>query len=228
MGKKAPDITSQSGFTLIELLIASGVFSVILLLCAFALLRIGQVYYKGVTQSRTQEVARSIMDDIAQSIQLGGGTVQASSSPEPSVGSGTTENFCVGTKNYNYITGFQLSDNPASTPSQPQSHHVLVVDSNAPSCPIGPNLSVASLGAGLPSPSTQRELLTPGMQLTNLVVKHDADPNKPLWQISVTVVNGDNSMLSTTDPHNPRCESNLLGVQFCAVSSLTTVVEKRI
>lgn len=218
-------LKASEGFTLIELLIASAVFSVILLLCAFALLQIGKIYYKGVAQSRTQEVARSIMDDVSQSIQFGGGSV-AQTSPEPAFGTNgpsATQNFCVGTKNYNFVLWHQLSDNPSSTQ---QSKHVIVLDPNAPACPTGKNISDVT-ASGLSLTGSQRELMSPGMQLTDLKVQL-VDPFKQLWQIRIKVVSGDADLFDWSDQHNPVCKSGLLGTQFCAVSGLTTVVQKRL
>jgi prepilin-type N-terminal cleavage/methylation domain-containing protein len=41
--------SNRSGFTIIELMIATAVFSVVLLLCATALVTIGNMYRRGIT-----------------------------------------------------------------------------------------------------------------------------------------------------------------------------------
>lgn len=65
----------QSGFTIVELMIATTVFSVILLIMSAGLIYIGKVYYRTVAQNKTQEATRSIIDQVAQSIQFSGGSI---------------------------------------------------------------------------------------------------------------------------------------------------------
>ena len=60
----------QNGFTIIELLIATTVFSLILLISVAGILQISRMYYRGVTQSRTQETARSIIDEVGEAIRF--------------------------------------------------------------------------------------------------------------------------------------------------------------
>lgn len=85
----------QSGFTIVELMIATAVFATVLLVCASGLLEIGRVYYKGVAIGRTQETARLIMDDVADSLRFQYGTVDLT-------GGAPTGYFCIGTKKYTY------------------------------------------------------------------------------------------------------------------------------
>src|SRR3990172_9120101 len=60
------------GFTIVELMIATTIFSVILLIVTFGMLQIGRTYYKGITLTKTQNAARSIIDTISQDIQFSG------------------------------------------------------------------------------------------------------------------------------------------------------------
>ncbi len=194
--------TYQTGFTLVELLIASAVFSVVLLLCASALLQIGRVYYKGITSAQTQEVARSVMDEISRTIQFNGGPISVPAA-------GPNYRICVGDKVYTFLVDRQLSDNP-TLPDQVS--NVLVVNSGA-SCP----------NDGSPPPAGFRELLAPNMRLSKLIVTQVGSTN--LYNINIRVVYGDSDILN---PSRDGCGPGRFGTQYCAASELSTVVEKRV
>ncbi len=82
------------GFTIIELMIATAVFSVILLLCATALITVGKMYRRGITSSAAQEVARQIMSQVQNDIQYSSGRFHALSNITD------YEGFCVGNNRY--------------------------------------------------------------------------------------------------------------------------------
>lgn len=189
----------QSGFTIIELMIATTVFSVILLICSYAMLQIGRTYYKGITQSRTQNVARAVLDDISQSIQFSGGTVTPPTSPMP-----TTGVFCVDNKVYYYKLNNPVGQNP------PPNDYALKLNKEA--CPGGV--------------VNGKELLGPNMRLDALQVT-ESPSGSGLWSVKVRIVYGDDAVLSGS-PGSYQCKENRAGGQFCAVSELATVVQKRI
>jgi prepilin-type N-terminal cleavage/methylation domain-containing protein len=60
----------SSGFTILELMIASAVFAVVLLVVAIGAISLTNSYYKGITSSDVQSVARAIMSEVSQSIQF--------------------------------------------------------------------------------------------------------------------------------------------------------------
>jgi prepilin-type N-terminal cleavage/methylation domain-containing protein len=62
--------SQQKGFTIIELMISTVIFSLVLLAASAAIIQIGKKYSRGITYTRTQEVARSTVDEIAQSLQF--------------------------------------------------------------------------------------------------------------------------------------------------------------
>lgn len=84
---------NQKGFTIIELIIATTVFSVVLLLCTFGLMQIGNVYYRGITSTRTQNVTRNIIDMVSQDIELSDNGIIATNPSVPSY-------FCAGHHRY--------------------------------------------------------------------------------------------------------------------------------
>ena len=67
---------TAEGFTIIELMIATSIFSMILLLCTVAMLQIGRTFYKGVTVTNTNEVARAVITDISSSITYSSAGIQ--------------------------------------------------------------------------------------------------------------------------------------------------------
>jgi type II secretory pathway pseudopilin PulG len=220
--KKSLIRSSSSGFTIVELLIATLVFSVVLVLITFGVIRFNQAYYKGVTQSDTQNVARAVMDNIAQSIQFSGDTV---TSPIGTVGSGKSVGFCVGDQRYSYLLGWQLVDGSASV-SKHQTNHALSVDS--PGNCSGMNAqNMQSAGVN------GTELLSPHMRVAKLSVTSVAGSND-LYKVDVRVVYGDDDLLESPSGIKPAATAPdaqcgvQSGSQFCAVSELSTVVQKRI
>jgi len=192
---------NSGGFTIIELMIATTVFSVILLLCATALVQIGRVYYKGVLSGKTQNTARSIMDEIASNIKYSGGEI-------PTLGPNV---LCVGNLRYSFWIDQQLND----------TNHALIADRPAvcktdtpfpPADTCDPTLSC-------------RELLSPRMRLSKFnIIPPPA--GSTLYGIDIGIVSGETDLL---DPTHKRCNVALnAGGQFCAVSELTTYVQKRL
>lgn len=197
----------QKGFTIIELLIATLVFSSVLLLITFGIIQITRTYYKGVTSTKTQQTARAVIDEISQSIQFAGGTVTPSPAPAPS----SSQVFCLNTKRYSYILGRKLTDG---------SNHVLVADTP----PCTSSSTAQDMNSASLTPDS-RELLAPNMRLSKLDVI-EVDPN--LWQITVKVVYGEDDLLNDPAQPNANCKNISVGGQFCAVSELSTVVQKRL
>lgn len=223
---------SADGFTIIELLIATTVFSIVLLICTTGLLQIGRLYYKGITSSRTQEVARNIMDEITRAIQFNGGRVitRSGGGSDP-----TTDPYyiCVGDQRYTFVLGYQLRD--TNDPLNYELRNVLVADHNT-ACSSGQDLTTVNPAAG------SKELLSSRMRLAQFVICDPRDttnpatpalpgcsnhppPNSNLYSVRIRVVSGDLDVLNA-----PRdgCSDSRAGTQFCAASELNTTVLKRI
>jgi len=220
--RKLKRVTSQKGFTLVELMIATMVFSLVLLMVTFAILQITRVYFKGVTESNTQNTARSIMDTVAQSIQFGGGEVQVTLPGDSTPSSPLA--LCVGNQRFSYARGGQLADTPDS--GLHQGYHALVQDTQAGCSQHGAQV--------LNTPTvTGRELLSPHMRLSKFRVE---SLGNNLYRVTVRVAYGDDDLLyNPSNPNSPTgdqaadamCKSTA-GTQFCAVSELSTVVVKRV
>jgi prepilin-type N-terminal cleavage/methylation domain-containing protein len=205
----------QAGFTIIELLIATAVFSMVIILISVGVLSFTKAYYKGVNQSNTQNAARLIIEDIAQSIQFSGGEVQPVLG---TVGSGDSTGFCVGSSRYSYVLGKQLSDDvPLATG---QTKHALVVDKGA-SCAGGNAQDVEG------SSVAGTELLTPRMRLSKLTIEPVAGTTD-VFKITIRIVYGDDDLITNPTADNAFCSVGISGGQYCAQAELSTVVKKRI
>lgn len=225
---------SETGFTIIELMIATAVLSIILVMLTVIMISIGNLYYKGLNQSRIQDSTRTIADDIGQHLKLGDSLI-----PAPSVGSEGA--YCVGSTRYTYVMYKQISDNPAPS----QTRHVLWRDTNPTpgSCPT----ALLNMAANPPS-SGGTELITPNSRLTDFSIS-SASP----YTIVVGEAYGDDDLIcdvgypgdctntlltahmaqiiaGTIAPSGTgaiHCKGNI-GDQFCATSNLTTTVVQRL
>ncbi len=211
--------TSDKGFTVVELLIATTVFSIVLLLVSTAMVQIANVYYKGVTETGTQNIARGVIDAIAQGVQFNGGIVTQTPASAPSPGTSTA--FCIGETQYAYQLGWELTDtSPQAT--QNQAYHVLA-QSHVPNC-----AAAGGVAAGyLDQPTVNGvELMNQHMRLAKLSLQQIGTTN--LYRIDVRVVYGDNDVLTNPTAANAACAGISAGSQYCAVSELSTIVSKRV
>ena len=209
-------VNEAAGFTIIELMIATLVFSVVLLIVTTGVISLTNQYYKGITSSNTQSVARAVMDTIAQDIQFSDSlsvTKTPTGSPAPASGY-----FCVGSHKYTYLLHQQLAKDPSSRTSV-QTDKSLIQSSFSGNCAASGVSSFPASGV------SQRELLTPGMRLANLVVQQGATSNS--WKITVRIISGEDDLLTNLASPTAVCNSGA-GSQFCAVSELTTTVESRL
>lgn len=224
--------SNQRGFTIIELLIAMSVFTIVLLVLTGAIVQIGRLYYKGLTMSRTQEATRNVIEDVTRSIHYTPGVVKNVSGP------GTNRGVCVGLRRYSFVQGQQtkLDLNRRS----------LVSDENPGGCPSNVALNIGATTAG-------NSMLSDGMRLSNLSVQDNStDPTLPAgaYRVTVRVVYGDddllclesgvpasgatctnNTQMASTEiagASNLRCKDIRNGSEFCAVSELSTIVERRL
>lgn len=211
---------TAAGFTIIELLVATLVFSVVLVLITIGVLQFNKQYYKGVTESNTQSTARALMQDISQAIQFSGDNVTS-----PIGSTGSEKAFCIGNQRYSYLPGWQLVDGTPDT-AKHQTNHAVMRDTPG-NCG---GLSAQDFSGSV----SGDELLGPHMRIAKLEVKQ-VTGNSSLYSIDVRVVYGDDDLLYSPsgDGAGPaasdaNCHYGFAGTQFCAVSELSTVVQKRI
>jgi prepilin-type N-terminal cleavage/methylation domain-containing protein len=209
-------LSSQQGFTIIELMIATTVFSLVLLLCATGLIQIGRAYSKGITTSKTQSTARGVIDEISRAIQFSGGTIATTPSSRTD---GAPYVFCIGDKRYTVVADRQLKDAPQDTS---QLKNVLVSD-DLPGCSASsPPLAITDSSFNIANVSGAKELLAQNMRIARLEI--NAKPGN-LYEIILRVVYGDDDLLDTA---HDNCSGARAGTQFCAVSELSTTVQKRL
>lgn len=211
----------QSGFTIIELMISTMIFSLILLILTTGVISFTRSYYRGITETSTQRIARVISDDISQSIQ------STSSFYSPLASQGGWNGFCIGTTGYSYTLGSQLVSSSPDV-NKNQSLYGLIKGNAAGGCSSynGQTLRDALLPGLTSSPSTSEEMLAPSMRLSNLSIV-TINQTAGIYSVAVNVVYGDNDLLTNPTSISPSCLSDS-GSQFCAVSGLSTVVQKRI
>lgn len=224
-----------SGFTIIELLMATSVFAVVLIVLTTGILSFTRQYYKGVISSKTQNTARAIIDDVTRAIQFNGGTVQT-------LTAGGNTGYCIGTsKRYSFSKNLQVVE---GAPAAGQSRHAFISDDVT-----GCNASTSALNVSAVNSLSQddpatgnplknpRELLGENMRLVNFAITGSGD----VWQVMVRVAYGDTELLcspnvaSSCDPNGSytgtpadlTCKPHS-GREFCAVSELSTTVNKRV
>lgn len=197
--------SNSQGFTIVELMIATAVFAVLLLVITSGMIQVGRLFYKGTTSAATQEIARTILEDISQAIQFSGDPVILSSAAVPN-------RFCVGSRRYTFAQGTRLTN----------SNHAMLVDKLATNCnDATPANNLASPAAG------SRELMGLNMRLSEIVITKGLNET---YAIKVMVAYGDNSVLEDLDGNGTleSCRNEKSSSQFCSVSQLSTTVKRRL
>lgn len=217
---------NQSGFTIIELMIATTIFSLILMLCLAGILQITKMYYQGVTTARTQDKAREVVDEIAETLRYSSSTLFPQATPPTDllvvgpdvlVGASDDTNYlCIGSKRYTYALDRQLkSSSPDST--RKQKAHVLWVDTISSSCTGSIDLTTALTNG--------KELLSENMRLTRFDIAYNS--SSKTYQINIGVAYGDEDLLETSGT-TKACKSAFTGTEFCAVSNISLTAERRL
>jgi Tfp pilus assembly protein PilV len=228
---------SAKGFTILELLIASSIFTLVLILITTGVLQFSRQYYKGVIASKTQDTARAIVDDVSRAIQLNTGQVsRLTINGNPVTPGNQVRGYCIGeVKRYSFVLNRQVTD--SGTLQANQSRHALIAD-NTTGCSSNTPARQADTNAIPLGGTNARELLGQNMRLTKFSITQTSGD---LYNITVRIIYGDNDLLCS--PSGPQgcapnanfppnatdltCKSSA-GSQFCAVSELSTTVQKRV
>ncbi len=229
-------VGNNQGFTIIELLFATAAFTTVLLICSAGMIYIGRLYYKGVSAAKTQSSARSVIDDVTRPIQFS--SDQPSASPQATTSlfwastSITANVFCIGTQRYTYVIDWQQSDHPSTNAADKQLRHALWRDTlkaNSVSTCQPVDLTQADPSAGNSnSTGSGKEMLPGGMRLTKFNVQR-LSGNLELYQVDVWVVFGDEDVLNPPTASGSRnCRDGQVGSSFCALSELSSIVERRL
>jgi prepilin-type N-terminal cleavage/methylation domain-containing protein len=192
---------NSTGFTIIELMIATTVLSVVLLLATLIITSVGRLYTKGINQANVQSSARTIIDDIAQNLELSNGKTNATPGPNGEQG------ICINNIRYSFVVGQQVNANGYV--------HVLWRDTNS-----GAGCTAANLKSNL---TNGTELIPSNSRLTVLSIPDATSP----YTITVGVAYGDTDLLTTNAYGDASCRSTK-GSEFCGAATLHTTVVTRL
>ena len=233
----------QHGFTIIELMFSTVTFSVVLLVCLAGVIQIGRMYYKGLTISQTQQTARSLIDEVTQSIQLSGGNIEvprdllgavAPAGPNVVANGNAYGFFCIGSTRYTYALDRQQSN--ANDVTNKKILHAMWVDEPGYCAGVSDIKQYfidrpVDLTQVKPSDYNGRDVLAENMRLTRLSIQQPAGvSDKSVWYVLLTVAYGDEDLLiiDPKDTTRKMCRNTAVGGQFCATSELRTIVKRRI
>jgi len=220
--KSQPQRFQAAGFTIVELMIATMVFSVIMLIVATVVIAFSRSYYGATNAAHTQETTRTTIDAVSQSIQFG-------SQPfSPGISSADTSlnYFCAGGYLFAFNQGVRYD---GAAPTNTNAGLYMLPVTSACAVP-------ATLTGG-------RQLLGKDMRVMRLTVSPVAGDTQR-YQVSATLAYGNDNDLfckvgDACPPSAPLTNEQLVaagpnlacitgtGAEYCAVSSLTTVVQKR-
>ena len=211
---------SKKGFTIVELLIAISVFSALLIIIVYAFLYGLNTFSKAQVVSKTQEVSRSIEQNISQSFSL---TAAGSYTPITSFTNTnneiTSQGFCLGQYRYSYVLDEQLTST---------NNYGLLQDTIQGGCSTS-TVSV-DLSANLPTTlNTPKQLLGNNMRISNFTIT----PSTPLnssavgYQLVMEIDYG-NNLKAGTNGYKYQCPSGNISSSFCAVAKIDTIIFQRI
>ncbi|MYB40372.1 type II secretion system protein, partial [Candidatus Saccharibacteria bacterium] len=97
---------AETGFTIVETVIAIAIFSFLIIFCLGMFIFVGRIYYRGLYEGQTQEVARSIVDNVSEGLRSSGGDVfeYLPASPNPQ----GWRAYCIGGFQYSFRENIQL------------------------------------------------------------------------------------------------------------------------
>ncbi len=209
-----------------EFMIATTVFTMVLLVCAFAIVHVGRMYFKGSIMSRTQDISRRLGEDVSQAIQFGARADDAAfrrpgnaTTYTDGVQTVTANSLCLGSIRYTYVLGQSLGR------SNVQSRHILWKDrvsiSDTACTPVNMVLVTPTPGGV--------EFLGDNMRIARFDVPASTTG---LYTVDLIVSHGDTADLfepaAGINPDFSICKGVNAGGQFCASAIYKTTVGKRL
>lgn len=197
------------GFTVVELMMATTIFSVILLIGLTGFVQVGKAYYKGITISQTQNVAKQIINSVSSQIRLSSSVASVQSA------SANRSYLCVGSHRYT----FKMFNMVNSAAHDYTDNFGLVKDE----LPGNSGCANPFDSPGAVPLNNPAELLGNRMRLLAFSVQAvSGNPN--LYSVNVKVAFGADSALTDPASSDSQCKLSPGATQFCAVTNLTTVV----
>ncbi|HSX43711.1 MAG TPA: prepilin-type N-terminal cleavage/methylation domain-containing protein [Candidatus Saccharimonadales bacterium] len=218
----------SNGFTIVELMIATGILSVILLICATSLIDIGRTYNKGVISTQTQDATRAIMQDASNLVQFGS-TIPKAGAPQ-SFNSLAEQSYCIGTTRYTFGKNAQVNDglSAGTYNAQHQSLHALWRDTttNPGLCPLVDLTASGDLSNAGNSgvPGSGQEMVPVNMRLKEFSINLLPVSGSKVYDIHVTVIYGNDADTVLTGGVATGCGNNIIGGSYCGISDLSTEV----
>lgn len=220
-------IRKQAGFTILELMIATMVFSLILLLTTYGIIRIGNRYYKSTLQTQSQAAARNAIDEVSRNIQFSaGGQVL-----NPASAAGNTGAYCSNGIQYAYVLG-RMQDSSGANGAP---RHILVARPDPGGCtPPAYSYFQGNLA------DSGRDMLGNRMRIASFNVAQ-IGPNPNVYTITLRITTGEDDLLCSpgaNDCNSTTVSTNLgngdlqckaqAGSTYCAASALSTIVTRRL
>ena len=212
----------ESGFTIVELLIATSVFSLVLLAALTSFIGVGHLFYKGVSLTNTQNVATQVLNDITNSMQ------SSSAISLPSTKPGTSYTYmCIGNARYTYTTanGISVPANDSSGANYNDGNNGgnfgLLKDTLPGLSGCSPPCASGGPGSGCFNQTSPTEMLGANMRTADLKLNQVATN---LYNLSIVVAYGDNSVMDLSNPKQPACVGNYSDQSFCSVANLSTTI----
>jgi prepilin-type N-terminal cleavage/methylation domain-containing protein len=207
----------QQGFTIIELLIATTVFGTLLTIATAGFLGIGNIFYKGVALTQTQNVSSQIINDISSNIQ------RASTVSTDQYTPGGYHYYCIGGVRYTFLPQHELDTSVAENYSLGASANYGLLKDTLASADSCPTPCVSSCAQPFNKP---QEILGDKMRVMTLdVIRNVAVPADPIYTVSIVIAYGDDDTFNNVgNPNTIECTGTLSNQRFCAVNRQTTSV----
>jgi prepilin-type N-terminal cleavage/methylation domain-containing protein len=205
---------NKSGFTLVELMIATSIFSVVMIISTYTFIQISRYYTKGLNMVRTQDLARNVVDEIASQIKMSNTSVITTPDPGSQPLAPDQSILCVGNKSYVYRLGVNEDG---------MTNHALISYNIRPgTCPFPAD------------DSTKKVLLRTNYRLLQFQAPAAIGSSSMLYNVSVKLLYsvGNDLINFHGSPPAPfdqwTCNTANKGSEYCTLSTISTVVYKRI
>ena len=212
----------QQGFTIVELMIATTVFAVVLLVAQTSFVRIGHLFYKGISINQTQEAADHIFQDI-------NGNFQTASNISGSINSPTGyDYYCIGNTRYTYRIDNQISTTSTADHSPTGNFGILKdVLPGSSACATPCSDTGGACLSGTVKLNSPVELLGEKMRVEQFSVAQSTSTSS-LYNVAIVLAYGDTNTLTYSNPSDfstVSCQGDSQN-NFCAVSRINTAVYK--
>ena len=220
----------RRGFTIIELLLAMSFLSTLMLAVAMTVVRMGEMYNRGLTVKEVNIAGRAISSDIKKSISESQPIdLSSSATPKQYVPQAWGGRLCVGKYSYIWNYGKTLSDSSANSSnsnvyssSSDKIRLVKVTDGGGSYCNdssknIDPSGAVELLPAG------DRNLALHNFSITNQLSAKDDRSRQSVYYISYIVGTNDQAAISSNDASCQTPDNLNADLTYCSINEFNIV-----